>query len=42
MLLPFSGQFAQSFLELVAMVAREGQLRAVFQDDAIFSMEPGL
>ena len=36
------GQFAQSFLELLAMVAGEGQLRTVFQDDAIFSMEPGL
>ena len=36
------GQFAQSFLEFVTMVAGEGQLRAVFQDDAIFSMKPGL
>lgn len=35
-------QFAQSFLELVTMVAGERQLRTVFQDDAVFSMEPGL
>lgn len=35
-------QFAQSFLELVTMVAGKRQLRTVFQDDAIFSMKPGL
>ena len=35
-------QFAQSFLELVTMVAGQRQLRTVFQDDTVFSMEPGL
>ena len=35
-------QFAQSFLELVTMVAGQRQLRTVFQDDTVFSMKPGL
>src|SRR5882672_1282015 len=35
-------EFSQGFLQLVAMVAREGELGAVVQDDAILAMKPGL